>query len=305
MGFINEKPSAFSVVAGIGSFVGLLLLGYAGVGVVSSNTPVLRGAIVESTNAEQSTNAELARRLQGYIMGYITTTALPSSFDSSDSSSLGSSFEPSKSIDSLSSGSLPSLDVRVAWDSLLHTTGSVWLAVTFTLVIQSLFGVIYFHYVIKVWFNDDTLVSEDKKAVLANKGSNQFDNKILDCLGGNRWVTLTGLCCPMVRQAHTNQVSGVCGFWESLCCWCCCSWVSLGLGPSCLVVLWRTSIQSTMFPLASPGDNMVEDFCITCLCPSLSVCQMAKSVDDAMDSRQIGCVSFEQAGYNASGSYNP
>lgn len=291
MAFINEKPSALSVVAGIGTFVGLLLLGLAGVSVVSSNTPVLKGAI----------NEVLPRRLQySMVMGYITTTALPSSFDSSDSSSLGSSFEPSKSVDSLSSGSLPSLDIRVAWGQILGMTGSIWLSVTITLVVQSLFACIYFKYVVQQFFGDDTINSEFQKQ--RPMASYAFNYKMLDCFS-NKSVFCSGLLCPMVRQAHTNQVSGVCGFWESLCCWCCCSWVSLGLGPSVLVVFWRTSIQTQM--QIPPGENIVEDFCLSCLCPQLSVCQMARSVDEAMGSKQTGCLNFEMTEDIYNNSYNP
>jgi len=282
MAFINEKPSPLSVFAGIGTFVGLLLLGLAGVSVVSSNTPVLKGAAVEAS-----------RRLQ--MMGYITTTDLPSSFDSSDSSSLGSSFDPSKSIDSLSSGSLPSLDLRVFWDQITRTTDTVWLTVTVTLVLQALFAVIYYHKVVKGYFGDETILQKEKSHDHSNQTRpGEFDQSIFECTS-NKWVFCHGLCCPMVRQAHTNQVAGVCGFWESLCCWCCCSWFTLGLGPSCLVIFWRVSIKQTLSAPGQPAENLVEDFCISGLCPELSVCQMATSVDKEMQSEMTGCCNFRNS----------
>jgi len=288
MAFINERPSPLNVIAGIGTFVGLLLLGLAGISVVSSNAPVLKGALAKASGSD------LARRLQfgSYQMGYITTTALPSSFDSSDSSSLGSSFEPSKSFDSLSSGSLPSLDLRIAWQEILKATGSIWFAVTATLALQSVFALLYYHKVVKL-LGDDTLVNKDDGQAFGQFNTDRagkFDNNILQCTT-NRWVFLNGLCCPMVRQAHTNQVAGICGFWESLCCWCCCSWVTLGIGPSCLVMFWRVMIKATM----KKGDDVIEDFCITCLCPELSVCQMANSVDAAMETEMTSCCALSQS----------
>jgi hypothetical protein len=282
MAFINEKPSVLSIFAGIGMLAGVFLLGLVGLDVVSSNTPVLKGAAVEA-----SKGSAFLRRLQYEYMGYITTTALPSSFDSWDSSSFGSSLEPSKSIDSLSSGSLPSLDIRVAWDSILHTTGTTWMFVTTTLILQSLFAIIYYHKIIKNGFGDQTIIGSGGPATGFDSVGKGFEPDIINCLS-NKWVFCNGLCCPMVRQAHTNQVSGVCGFWESICCWCCCSWVTLGLGPSCLIVFWRVQIKSLM----RRSDNVVEDFCVSCACPQLSVCQMANNVDREMQSEMTGCCAF-------------
>jgi len=193
----------------------------------------------------------------------------------------------------LSSGSLPSLDLRVAWDEIMRYTGSIWMTVTFTLVLQSLFAIIYYHKVVKVYENETIMQKDDSQ----RNSHAQFDQSILECTS-NRWVFCHGLCCPMVRQAHTNQVAGICGFWESLCCWCCCSWITLGLGPSCLVVFWRVSIKQAMGRM----DNVVEDFCISCLCPELSVCQMATSVDKEMQSEMTGCCQFRNLeGYPVDG----
>jgi hypothetical protein len=304
MGFINEKPSGLNAFAQIGTFVGMCLLCFAGVNVVLSNSPALRGAPTAGVVGDVD-----PRRLQfTQNLGPITTTVMGSIFDSSDSSSFGSSFEPSKSIESLSSGSLPSMDLRIIWDAMLSYTTAIWITVTATLCVQVLFGLCYYMKVVKP-FGDETMLEEmndEKGHGSTNRVSQRndrasrsegrgfdFDEPITGCMT-NRWVCFHGLCCPMVRQAHTNQVAGICGFWETMCCWCCCTWVTLGLGPSCLVVFWRVNLKTLM---GFSTDDVINDFCISCLCPQLSICQMATTVDRTMDSEVVGVCNIRNSGY--------
>jgi len=257
-----------SLLPAIGVVAGLLLLGFAGLIVVS---PPLHNA---------------ARRLQfggGASFGYITTTRAPSSFDSSDSSSSSDlSSEPLKSSES---GSLDSLDWNRVFPKLSAFIGSSMGPLTVWLILQALWAFLYNSKVVKPLGENGTL-DERMSDSMQPEGQTDFYNSFLSC-ASDKWVCLQGLCCPMVRMAHTNAVSGVCGFWETLWCWCCCSWLSIGLGPSCLVVFWRLRLKNIM------KESVVMDFCGTMLCPLISVCQMSTAVDSAMGYRTTGCCEYE------------
>jgi Cys-rich protein (TIGR01571 family) len=152
----------------------------------------------------------------------------------------------------------------------------------------------YYRLVVKeVVVEGETLI---ERGEILDTGRNDFDNAMLDCTK-NKWVCMHGLCCPMVRTAHTNAVSGICGFWETIICWCCCSWITLGLGPSCLLIYFRTYLKKIM----GISDNPALDFCITLFCPCLSVCQMGVAVDTTMGYRVTGCCEVVFDSYGNSG----
>jgi len=265
-----------SILPAIGVFAGLLLLGFAGLIVVSPSVQ------------------DAARRLQysgGASFGYITSTRSPSSFDSSDSSSLSdSSSEPLKSFES---GSLDSSDWNNVWPKFSAFIGSSMGPLTVWLLLQALWAFCYNKKVVTPLGVDGTLderMSDNQTQHM--EAQNDFHNSFFGCFS-DKWVCLQGLCCPMVRMAHTNSVSGVCAFWETLWCWCCCSWLTLGLGPSCLVMWWRLRLKNIM----KVEENIVFDFCGSMLCPLISVCQMSTAVDAAMGYRTTGCCEYEMFGY--------
>ena len=72
--------------------------------------------------------------------GYITTSKAPSSFDSSDSSSSGSSLEPSKSF---MSGSMESSDWQYIWPQITKSVGGTMGWLTISLALQVVFAVLY------------------------------------------------------------------------------------------------------------------------------------------------------------------
>jgi len=113
-----------SMLPAMGVLAGLLLLGFAGVMVVSP------------------TAQDAARRLQvAEHFGYITTSRPPSSFDSSDSSSSSDlSLEPSKSSES---GSLDSSDMLQLFPKALTAIGSSMGPLTTWLILQCFFGLLY------------------------------------------------------------------------------------------------------------------------------------------------------------------
>lgn len=263
----------------LGLLAGLLLLGFAGVLMVGSAGDHLVGA-----GAKEFLSP---RRLQ---FGYITTSKAPSSFDSSDFSSSGSSLEPSKSF---MSGSMESSDWQYVWPQMSRSIGGTMGWLTLSLALQLVFAAVYNNYVVQSIKDEVGKLDELMQNGYDASGSGgDFQNGMFECYK-DKWVCCTGLCCPMVRIAHTNAVSGVCPFWESLCCWCCCSWLTMNIGPFCLLMWWRLRLKSIM----RVEDNPVNDFCITMFCPAVSICQMSTAVDSAMGYQMSNCIGYSPYGY--------
>merc|ERR1719453_2649198 len=112
----------------IGVLCGMLLLGFAGV-----------LSIMPSDSLPTSTGSGefLARKLQAF--GYVTTSRAPTSLDSSDSSSSGSIFEPSKSSESSSESS----EWNVVWPELGHFMSHSIGPLTIGLLLQIIFAILY------------------------------------------------------------------------------------------------------------------------------------------------------------------
>jgi len=211
-----------------------------------------------------------------------TTGTYPSSFDSSDSSSSGSSFESSKSSEpqSFKSSGLPAEEIGSGWGTAGGATAG-------QLLIMICFALCYNSYAVQpILEARGTLRAMN----LPDNGNDDFDNGICECLS-DRWVCFHGLCCPLVRMAHTNAVAGVCGFWESVFCWCCCSFSSVGVGTCCLMVYWRMQLKAVM----RVTDHALNDLCVTLFCPLLSVCQQATAVDTKLGYQVVGCCDLEWA----------
>jgi len=262
----------------VGMTMGLLLLGFAGY-----------SAVVQPSTSfvvpEPAGQVGQERRLQ---FGYITTSKAPSSFDSSDFSSSGSSLEPSKSF---MSGSMESSDWQYVWPQIRSSLGGTMGWLTVSLILQIIFAALYNYKVV-----EDIIASGklDERMSQVDSGGSDFANGICSC-HKDPWVCMTGFCCPMVRIAHTNAVSGVCPFWESLCCWCCCAWLTLNIGPFCLLMFWRLRLKTIM----RLEDNPVNDFIITMFCPQVSICQMSSAVDNAMGYQMSGCIGYTPYSYDS------
>jgi Cys-rich protein (TIGR01571 family) len=271
---VTTVTGSSSPLPAIGMLLGMVLLGFAGVIVVMPST---------SAGPQQS-HEFLGRRLQGYGIGYITTSKAPSSFDSSDSSSSSDySSEPSKSS---MSGSMQSSDWNEVWPKVAKALGGSCGWITISLLIQVTFAMLYYRIVTAPIVDSGKLTERDLPPG-EMKG-------IFQCTS-DRWVCIQGLCCPMVRVAHTNAVSGICPFWESLWCWCCCAWMTLNIGPFCLLMWWRMQIKGIM----KLEDNPIEDFCITMVCPQLSICQLSSAVDNAAGYQITGCCEYTPYGYDS------
>jgi len=251
--------------------------------------------VVMPTMKAESSGEFLGRRLQAigessrlYGFGYITTSRAPSSFDSSDSSSSGSSLEPSKSSES---GSLQSSELNQIWPKITSTLGGTMAPLTTSLIIQMLFAILYFR-VVTSPIQDSSKLLDDRMMNADGGQRDDFNVGMFECFK-NKWVCFQGLCCPMVRIAHTNAVSGVCPFWESLWCWCCCAWLTMNIGPFCLLMWWRLRLKNIM----KIEENVVNDFCLTMFCPLVSLCQMSAATDSAMGYQVTGCCEYTPYSY--------
>jgi Cys-rich protein (TIGR01571 family) len=275
-----------------GMFVGMMLLGLAGSMVVMSRFSSA-GEIANDTYMgvrrladELQSKAGMPRRAAGVQTNFgvvATTSTMPSSFDSSDgSSSSGSSLEPSKSSEMGSiRNSGPGLEQVDGVFIGSQVTGAV------QLLIMIIFMVVYKQKAV------DPVVQ--KLGTLDSRMANQpdaddddFENGICDCFS-DKWVCIHGLCCPMVRMAHTNAVAGILGYWETACCWCCCHIWTAGLGSMCLMVWFRMRLKQIM----KLDDHPINDFCLTLFCPWLSICQQGTAVDAAMGYEVVGCCDLE------------
>lgn len=116
-------------------------------------------------------------------------------------------------------------------------------------------------------------------------GKDDFDVGICDCL----WdaflcFPLAIPCCVYVRQAHTNQVTGICGFWTTfwayflggLCC---------GIGPCCLTVFFRMKLKEHM----GIEDHIMNDLCCAWACAPCAVGQVAMAVDQKLGYEVDAC----------------
>jgi len=255
----------------IGMVCGMCLLGFA-------------GFISLSSTGSGDFLAQEGRKLQSYAFGYVTTSRAPSSLDSSDSSSSGSIFEPSKS----SSSSSESSEWNYVWPKLGHAMSGSIGPLTASLLLQIIFAVLYSRVV------TDPIIASGKLDDRENPPSSgdDFNNGIFECYK-DKWVCFQVLCCPMVRVAHTNAVSGVCPFWESIWCWCCCSWMTVNMGPACLLMWWRLRLKGIM----KVEDNPLNDFFLTLFCPLISLCQMSSATDTAMNYKISGCCEYTPYSY--------
>lgn len=261
-----------SMPACVGMLSGMLLL-------------ALAGTLVIMTPSSSSFLQD--RRLQVGTVGYVVPlTTPPSSLDSSDSSSSSdSSLEPFKSFEDSSGGSSKSSGAG------LEALGSLWTFLGGTTAGQ-LIMMLIFAFVYKSKAVDPVV---QKRGTLKEKmqrqdasGHDDFENGIFECME-DRWVCIHGCFCPLVRMAHTNEVAGVMGFWESAVCWACCAFWSVNIGPCCLLVYWRMKLKEAM----GLEDHMLNDFFITLCCPWLSICQQGTAVDTAMGYEVTGCCNLQ------------
>jgi len=290
MARVKAPPSA---LACMGMLAGMLLLGFAGTLVVMTPSSFVAEVQKEGMRFLQ----QEPRRLQvpvapsvvdpitGLVVPAVTTT-LQSSLDSSDSSSSGSVLEPFKSVESNSFKKLPQGVERLggAGTASGSTIGT-------QLLFMLCFACCYYSNAIKPVLAQRGTLADRPNAFQPN-GKDDFDTGICGCFD-DMWVCIHGFCCPLVRMAHTNAVGGVLGFWESACVWCCCSIFTSGLGTCCLMVYWRKQLKEIM----GIEDHLVNDMCITCFCPFLSICQQGTAVDQAMGYEVTGCCTLEQSDY--------
>lgn len=107
-------------------------------------------------------------------------------------------------------------------------------------------------------------------------GRDDFEVGLFDCFQDINYCLMVCFC-PEVRQAHTNEVGGICGFYTSLffmifgriCLAPCC-------GPCCINVYFRMHLKDMM----GIEDHLINDFCIALWCWPCAVGQQAISIDE-------------------------
>jgi Zn-finger protein len=59
------------------------------------------------------------------------------------------------------------------------------------------------------------------------------------------------------------------------------------------MIYWRKQLKEIM----GIEDHLVNDVCVTCFCPMLSICQQGTAVDKAMGYEVTGCCTVENTDY--------
>lgn len=322
----NEAPS---ILACTGMVAGVLLLSFAGVIVVMTPTSLVeQGAALVAERAQHFLPAS-PRRLQVAVVPAVpavvyssslfsptgtTTTATfttvtytsrnTSVFDSWDESSSGSSSESSKSSESGFLLYLPIEEEQTLFGLAVPYNTSMIVEIIFMLF----FAIAYQQCAVIPILQDygtlpdlrhdegdesDSLTfGNSVKAIHRHEGRTDFKNTKFGCLA-DIWVTVHGCLCPLPRMGHTNEVAGVCGYWQTICCFSCCAILTCGCGPFCLVALWRKRVKEAMGIKAfGCSDVLYSTFCMLC-----NVCQQATAVDRKMGYVVSGCCDVTPTGF--------
>lgn len=173
------------------------------------------------------------------------------------------------------------------WRTMGISAGVGWGSIGVQVFIALCFALLYDKEAVQpIIEKRDTLNKWD----IPDSGSDDFENGICECFS-DMWVCIHGLCCPLVRIAHTNAVAGIMGFWETALVYFCCALLTGGIGPCCLMVYWRKQLKEIM----RIEDHLINDLCVTCFCPQLSLCQQGTAVDRFMGYEVTGCCNVEFA----------
>lgn len=153
------------------------------------------------------------------------------------------------------------------------------------------FGVISMFY---AWFYKQHVVDQvlEKKGPMQwqeDTGKDDFDVDLCAC-----WADICMCmhmilpCMVWVRQAHTNEVTGGCGYWSTFAAYivtglCCC------IGPCCLTVYFRMQLKDHM----GLEDHLLNDLCLAWLCLPCTVAQQALAVDRKLGYTVDGCCTLD------------
>jgi Cys-rich protein (TIGR01571 family) len=228
-----------------------------------STTLTLQNALTKNHSA----GAVIAIQEQS-IWEQIKKQSSSGSLDSlrSSASSAGS-IDSSESYKSLESGSLKN-------DILGTFTTAAWAEITGAslgnLLLMLCFAVIYKQKAV------------DPVGILPEQGrqydsGEDFQYGVCECWKDAHMCCMV-LCCSSVRIAHTNAVTDVCGFWETLLGLCCTSLICGPIGPCCLNVWFRIHLKDHM----GLEDHCLNDMLLTWCCFPCMVGQQALSVDEKM-----------------------
>lgn len=274
----KQPPAlAFTILLGFG------LLAFAGVLVGTSSSEDFQAELQAGLRGSQNS----LRRLQWWneTVNNFTLSNMSESSSSGPSASLtsfDSSLKSFNSMDSLSSGSLEK-HMKSGLMTYYGMGGSgQWLV---NITIMLIYAAIYKTKVV------------DKITPMVHQpptGKDQFEFGLCDCLTDPQVCCLV-IFCPLVRIAHTNQVSGVCDYWETFCCMAICS--CFVVGPCCLNVYFRMHLKDNM----GIQDHCFEDLCVTFFCFNCSVGQQGMSIDRKLGYDVKCCCDLQWTGMGGMG----
>lgn len=249
---MSRVKAEASKVACVGMLAGMLLLAIAGTIVVTSSSSPLVADLVASNSPD--------RRLTN-LDGTAVDPALAAALDAH-------------------------LDQQARTQALIKNGSSVYYgSLGGNLLIGLCFAFLYNKNAVQKIIKKKGKLSDRD---VEDPDSDDFENGIFGCFD-DFWVLIHGLCCPLVRMAHTNAVAGIMDFWTTIFAYFCCAILTGGIGPCCLTVMWRRQLKEAM----KIEDHCVNDLVVTCLCPNLAICQQGTAVDTLMGYEVTGCCDVE------------
>jgi len=312
----NQAPNIFACVGMVG---GVLLLSFAGVLVVMTPTPLVeQGAVIAAERAQNFLQASPRRMLGPLTASLLAAPVVPVVPAVTNTTVNATTTNPTHYFSSLNSFE----GLLDKWDEQGSSSAGFGKDVRRTVVFVSLKTAFLFEYstlvelflmlcfaicyytcaVVPIVRTYGTLQdmrhdsdgeesdSDGQKLVWSHstihhhEGRTDFNNPKFACLS-DIWVCCHGLLCPLPRIGHTLEVAGVCGYWQSILCFSCCSVLTCGLGSLCLFPFWRMRVKEAM-GIKHFG---CLDFLYSILCIPCDVCQQASAVDRKMGYKVSGC----------------
>lgn len=147
---------------------------------------------------------------------------------------------------------------------------------------NSLYGILHVVAIlIYAYFYNSKLVAKvvPMQVHKLSKGDDHFEDGFAECLVRPHYCLMV-LFCSEVRQAHTNDSAGICGFWTSmiviifsqLCLLPCC-------GPCCLNVYFRMHLKDML----GIEDSFCHDYVAALIFMPCSIGQQAIAIDTTLD----------------------
>lgn len=178
-------------------------------------------------------------------------------------------------------------NTKVVGEQLKESSWQVGATHLIQVIIAVTFACMYKHRVVDQ-------VTNKLKEHRPTTGHDDFGIGLFDCLWDFNYCLMV-CACPEVRQAHTNEVAGVCGFWHSImlmifgsiCLAPCC-------GPCCINVYFRMHLKDML----GLEDHCINDFCVALFCWPCAVGQQAMAIDDQLGYHVKCCCNLQKVSHS-------